>query len=191
MGHFANGIPTRDETWRLLCEWTQSPGLRGHALAVEAAMRFYARKFRQPVDLWGLVGLIHDFDYERYPEAPDHPAKGAEELRRLGVDEVIVRAMLSHADYSGVPRESFMEKTLYSVDETCGLVVATALVMPNRKLSEVTTDSVLKKFKSKGFARKVNRDDIVRGASDLGIPLDEHVSNVISALREASSSLGL
>jgi len=185
------GLPTRDEAWALLCEWTETPGLRAHALAVEAAMRAYARHFGESAELWGLIGLLHDFDYERYPTAADHPFRGAEELRRRGWSETLVRAILSHADYAGVSRESLAEKTLYAVDELCGLVVATALVMPNRSMAEVTPESVRKKMKSKGFARKVNREDIIRGAEALGVDLDDHVGRVVAALQSVAPSLGL
>jgi len=184
-------IPSRDEAWNLLCEWTESPGLRGHALAVEAAMRFYARKYGEPEEAWGIIGLLHDFDYEKYPTAEDHPFKGAEELRRRGYDEWLVRAILSHADYVNTERQSLAEKTLYAVDELTGLVVATALVMPTKKLAEVTAESVRKKMKSKGFARKVNRDDIVKGAEELGVDLDGHIANVVTALQLAAPALGL
>lgn len=184
-------IPTRDEAWALLSEWTESVGLRGHALAVEAAMRAYARHFGESEDFWGVIGLIHDFDYERYQTAEDHPFRGAEELRRRGWDESIVRAVLSHADYSGVDRISNAEKTLFAVDELSGLVVATALVMPNRKLADVTGEAVRKKMKKKDFARKVNREDIVKGAEGLGVDLDEHIDRVVAALQAAAPALGL
>ena len=188
MGEF---LPTRDEAWTLLCEWTSSPGLRAHALAVEAAMRFYARNSGESEEYWGNVGLLHDFDYERYPDAADHPLKGAEELRRRGYDESFVRAVLSHADYLGLARNTNAEKTLVAVDELCGLIMATAMVMPGRSLAEVTAEAVLKKMKSKGFARKVNREDIVRGTEGLGIPLETHVSNVVRALQGIAATLGL
>lgn len=184
-------MPSRDEAWELVCAWTQSPGLRGHALAVEAAMRFYARRFGESEEVWGVIGLLHDFDYEKYPDAANHPLRGAEELRRRGYDESLVRAILSHAEYLNVERHSLAEKALYAVDELTGLVVATALVMPNRTLSEVTAESVRKKMKAKGFARKVNREDIVKGAQQLGVELDQHIATVVAALQQAAPALGL
>ena len=184
-------IPTREEAWELLCEWTTTPGLRGHALAVEAAMRAYARHYGQPEELWGVIGLLHDFDYERHPTEEEHPTKGAEELRRRGYDESLIRAIMSHADYLHIPRESLVEKVLYAVDELTGLIIATALVMPNRTLAEVTPQSVRKKMKSKSFARKVNREDIIKGAEALGVDLDEHIARVLKALQEIAPTLGL
>jgi len=154
-------------------------------------MRFYARHFGEPEELWGAIGLLHDFDYERYQTEEDHPLKGAEELRRRGYDEAFVRAVMSHADYLKLERRTLAEKTLYAVDELCGLVVATALVMQRRTMAEVTPESVRKKMKSKGFARKVNREDIVNGAAALGVDLDEHIANVVKALQEAAPALGL
>jgi len=184
-------IPTREEAWGLLCEWTSTPGLRGHALAVEAAMREYAEHFGEDSDIWGVIGLLHDFDYERYPSEDDHPFRGADELRRQGVDEEIVRTIMSHADYSGIPRETVLMKTLFAVDELCGLVVATALVQPDRKLEQVTVSSIKKKMKRKDFARSVNRDDILKGAEELGVALDEHIDRVLHALQRAAPALGL
>ena len=183
--------PTRQEAWELLSEWTENPGLIGHALAVEAAMQGYARKLGENEELWGTIGLIHDFDYERYPDAPDHPMKGAEELRARGYDEEFVLTVMSHADYSGIPRDTLVRKVLFAVDELCGLVTATALVMPGKSMAEVTTKSVKKKMKSKGFARKVNRDDIRTGAEELGVELDEHIDTVVAALQECAPRLGL
>lgn len=184
-------IPTRDEAWKLLCEWTLTPGLRSHALAVEAAMREYAEHFGEDPDVWGVVGLLHDFDYERYPSAEDHPFRGAEELRRRGIDEEIVRTIMSHADYSGIARETALMKTLFAVDELCGLVVATALVQPDRKLEQVAVSSVKKKMKRKDFARSVDRDDILTGADELGVDLAEHIDRVLRALKRAAPELGL
>jgi putative nucleotidyltransferase with HDIG domain len=188
---FVGTIPDRDEAWALLCEWTESDALRGHALAVEATMRAYARKYAEPEELWGAIGLLHDFDYERYPESEDHPAKGAQELRSRGYDADFIAAIMSHADYTGVPRETLAAKVLFAVDELCGLVVATALVMPGKALAEVTAKSVRKKMKSKGFARKVSREDIVTGADELGVDLIEHIGVVIEALQGAADRLGL
>ena len=184
-------IPSRDEAWELLCDWTESRGLRGHALAVEAAMRYYARHCGEPEEFWGVLGLLHDFDYERHPDEENHPRMGAEELRRRGYDEALIRAVLSHAEYTGVERRSPAERTLFAVDELCGLVIATALVMPDKTLAEVTAKSVQKKMKSKGFARKVNREHIVQGAKELGIDLGEHIERVVKALQDAAGTLGL
>jgi putative nucleotidyltransferase with HDIG domain len=183
-------IPLRDEAWALLCEWTDSPGLRGHGLAVEAAMRGYARYFGEDEDIWGVIGLLHDFDYERYPDAQDHPQKGAEELRARGYAEWFIQTIVSHADYSGIDRDTSVMKSLYAVDELCGLVIATVLVQPNRKLDEVTTKSVTKKMKRKEFARSVSRDDIRQGTESLGIDLDEHITRVIESLRTVATELG-
>ena len=177
--------PTRDEAWRLLNEWTENQGLIGHALAVEAAMKAYARRLGEDEALWGVIGLIHDFDYERYPDAPDHPMKGGEELRARGYDEEFVLTILSHADYTDIPRDTPAKRVLFAVDELCGLVTATALVMPGKSMAEVTPKSVLKKMKSKGFARKVSREDIVKGAEELGVDLEEHVGVVVEALQGA------
>ena len=184
-------IPTRDDAWALLCEWTENPGLRGHGLAVEAAMREYAERMGEDVERWGVVGLLHDFDYERYPEAEDHPYKGAEELRRRGYDEDFVETIMSHAAYTGIPRNTPVRKVLFAVDELSGLVVATALVMPNKTMAEVAAKSVRKKMKSKGFARKVNRDEIRQGAEELGVDLNDHIETVVAALQKAAPELGL
>jgi len=183
---------TRDEAWALLCEWIQNPNLRKHLLAAEAAMRAYARKFGEDEDTWGIVGLLHDLDYERHPsQEAGHPFVGIEELRRRGLPEVWTRAMLSHADYAGIPRQSQMEKTLYAVDELVGFITAVALVRPNKRLAEVDVAAVRKKMKDKAFARTVNREDIVQGAEALGVPLDEHIAFVITALQQIAPQLGL
>jgi putative nucleotidyltransferase with HDIG domain len=181
----------REEAWVLLCEWTPSDSLRTHALAVEAVMRFYARKYGEPEEDWAVVGLLHDFDYERFPTMEDHPFRGVEHLRSLGVPEPWLQAILAHADYSGVAPESLMAKVLVASDELTGLITATVYVQPTRKLADLKPKSVLKRMKESGFARKVNREDIIRGAALLGIPLEEHVINVIEAMREVSDSLGL
>lgn len=181
----------RQAAWELLCQWTQSENLRKHALAVEAAMRAYARKFGEDENLWAITGLLHDMDYERYPTAEDHPFRGVEALRELGYPEEMLQAILGHADYSGVPRESLMAKTLYAVDELTGLVIAVALVRPSKKLADVDVKSVKKKFKEKSFAKGCNRDDIIKGAQELGVDLDEHMANVIAALQKISDELGL
>jgi predicted hydrolase (HD superfamily) len=182
---------SRDEAWALLTEWTASDSLRKHALAVEAAVRGYARMFGESEDDWGIVALLHDFDYERYPTAADHPFRGCEELRRRGYPEWMTRAILSHADYSGVPRESRLEKTLYACDEMAGFVTAAALIRPSRSVLDLEASSVIKRMKDKGFARAVSRDDLRRGAEELGIPLETHAANVISFLRERADALGL
>jgi putative nucleotidyltransferase with HDIG domain len=181
---------TREQAWQLLCEWTPSENLRKHALAVEAAMRFYARRFGEPEDEWGIVGLLHDFDYERYPTAQDHPFRGVEHLRALGVPESWCEAILAHAEYTGVQPTSRMAKTLLACDELTGLVTAAVLVLPSKKLADLKPSSVRKRMKETGFARKVNREDIVRGAELLGIGLDEHIANVVQAMQEAAGSLG-
>lgn len=183
---------TRDDAWALVCEWVGGANLRKHLLAAEAAMRVYARKFGEDAETWGVVGLLHDLDYERCPsQAAGHPFVGVEELRRRGVPEAWCRAILSHADYSGVVRQSRMEHTLYAVDELVGFVIAVALVKPGKSLAEVDAASVRKKMKDKAFARGVNREDVIRGAEELGVPLDEHTDLVIKALQGAASQLGL
>lgn len=183
---------SRDQAWDLVCRWIQSPNLRKHLLAVEAAMREYARRFGEDEDSWGVVGLLHDLDYERCPsQEAGHPFVGVEELRRLGVPEEWTRAILSHADYSGVPRRTPMERALYAVDELVGFIIAVALVKPGRSLAEVDVESVKRKMKDKAFARGVNRDDVIRGAAELGVPLDEHIATVLRALQQAAPALGL
>lgn len=183
---------TRDEAWALVCEWMQNPNLRKHLLGVEAVMRTYARKHGEDEETWGIVGLLHDLDYERCPsQETGHPFVGVEELRRRGVPAAWCRAILSHADYSGVPRQSLMEKALFAADELVGFIIAVALVKPNRSLAEVDVSSVRKKMKDKAFARGVNRDDLVRGAEELAVPLDEHIGVVIQALQQVAPQLGL
>ena len=182
---------TRDEAFQLLTEYTTKDGLIKHALAVEAAMRAYARKFGEDEEAWGIVGLLHDFDYEKYPTMKDHPFKGAEILRSKNFPEEWVKAILSHATHTGVPRDTLMAKTLFAVDELCGFITAVAYVRPNRKLEEVQVKSVKKKMKDKAFARQVNRDEIREGAELLGIPLDEHIQNVINAVKSIAPQLGL
>ncbi len=181
---------TRDEAWNLLCEYTQSENLRRHALAVEACMRYYARLFEQDEELWGVVGLLHDFDYERYPSLEEHPFRGMEILRARGVPEEIVRAVGAHANHTGIPRESLLERAIFACDEISGFVIAVALVK-GRTLSAVTPESVRKRMKEKSFARGVNRDDLLQGADELGVPFDEHVEHVVRALREIAHELGL
>jgi len=181
----------RGAAWGLLCEYTQSESLRKHALAVEACMRAYARKSGEDENLWGNVGLLHDFDYERWPSAEDHPFRGSEILKERGYDDAFRRAILSHAEYSGVVRESKMEKTLFACDELAGFITATALVKPNKSLAEVEAKSVRKKMKDKAFARSVNRDDITQGAQELGVDLEEHIAFCIEAMKGIADQLGL
>jgi len=187
---------TRDEALALMHEHTQSPSLRQHMLAVEAAMRAYASKFGEDPEPWGLVGLLHDFDYEKLPNpehsaTEGHPAWGVTLLRTQGVAEPLLRAVLGHATYSGVPRDTPMAKTLFAVDELCGFLVACALVRPSKSFADLEVSSVKKKLKDKAFARGVNRDEVRQGAEELGVPLDEHIAFCIQALRPVEPSLGL
>jgi putative nucleotidyltransferase with HDIG domain len=181
----------RNVAWGLLTEFTQSESLRKHALAVEACMRAYARRLAGDEELWGVVGLIHDFDYEKYPSAEDHPFKGSEILKERGYSEEIRRAILSHADYSGVPRETAMEKALFACDELAGFITAATLVKPSKSLAELDAKSVRKKMKDKAFARSVNRNDIVNGAADLQVDLEEHITFCIEAMKAIAGELGL
>lgn len=181
----------REEAWILLCEWTQNEALRRHMLGVEAAMRWYARKVGADEETWGIAGLLHDFDYERHPNAPDHPLKGAEVLREKGVSEEIVRAILGHADWGGVERDTPMATTLFAVDELVGFLFACAYVQPSKSIADVKVSSVKKKLKDKGFARAVSRDDIRKGIEELGVDTDEHIAGVIDALVEVAGQLGL
>jgi predicted hydrolase (HD superfamily) len=181
----------RHDAWALLAEWTKGESLRKHALAVEAAMRGYARQFGAEEDDWGVVGLLHDFDYERYPTATDHPFRGCEELARRGYPDWVTRAILSHASYSGVARESRLEKTLFACDEMAGFVTAAALVRPSRSVMDLEPSSVMKRMKDKAFARAVSRDDLKQGAIELELPLEAHVRNVITFLRARAGALGL
>ncbi|HET9182516.1 MAG TPA: HD domain-containing protein [Candidatus Angelobacter sp.] len=181
----------RASAWNLVCEYTQSESLRKHMLAVEACMRAYARKFGEDEDKWAITGLLHDFDYEKYPTPQEHPFVGNKILEERGYPEEIRRAILSHADYSGVKRESKMEKVLYACDELAGFITASALVKPNKSLAEVEAKSVRKKMKDKAFARSVNRDDIINGAADLGVDLEEHIAFCIEAMKAIAPELGL
>src|SRR5262245_33899014 len=182
----------RSEAWTLLNEWTTGRGLINHAVAVEAAMCAYARKLGGDEELWGLTGLLHDFDYERHPSLEDHPRLGAPVLRERGVSEEAVRAILAHGlDAAAPPRESAMEKALFAVDELCGFVVAVALVRPSKRLDEVEVSSVKKKMKDSAFARAVKREDITGGAEEMGVSLDEHVGTVLGALKGIAPELGL
>jgi putative nucleotidyltransferase with HDIG domain len=180
----------REESWKLLCEWTESDSLRKHMLAVEAAMRAYARKFGEDEEKWGITGLLHDMDYERHPTPDEHPMVGVRELERRGYPEDVLHAIKGHADYLEVPRDTLMAKTLYAVDELSGFIVACALVRPEG-LEGLKAKSVRKKMKQKGFAAAVNREDIVRGAEELGVDLGDHIEFVVAALRERSGALGL
>ncbi|HPC23825.1 MAG TPA: HDIG domain-containing protein [Phycisphaerae bacterium] len=183
---------TRDEAWNLLCEYTQNDSLRKHALAVEAAMRHYARHFGEDEDLWGVVGLLHDFDYERWPNPPAHTREGARILREKGVDEEIVGAILSHGHWNldEYPRDRPLRKTLFAVDELCGFLIACALVRPTR-LEGLEPKSVKKKMKTPAFAAAVSREDIEAGAQLLELPLDDHIRNCIAALQPHAAALGL
>jgi predicted hydrolase (HD superfamily) len=185
----------RESAWGLLTEFTQSESLRKHALAVEACMRACARKWgngsAEDENLWGVVGLVHDFDYERWPSLEDHPYRGNEILKQRGWPELITRAIMSHAEYSGVTRDTPMEKALFACDELAGFITAVALIKPGKSLAEVDAKSVRKRMKDKAFARKVNRDDIVNGAADLGVDLDEHIAFCIEAMKPIAKELGL
>ena len=180
----------REEAWQLMCEWTESESLRRHMLAVEAAMRAYARRFGEDEEKWGVTGLLHDMDYERHPTPAEHPMVGVRELERRGYPPDVLEAIKGHADYLDVPRETPMAKTLYAVDELSGFITACALMRPEG-LDGMTAKSVRKKMKSKAFAASVNRDDIIRGAEELGVDLNEHIEFVAAAMRERADSLGL
>jgi putative nucleotidyltransferase with HDIG domain len=180
----------RDDAWQLLNEYTKSDSLLKHAMGVEAAVRGYARKFGEDEDAWGVVALLHDFDYERWPTPEDHPFRGCEILRNKGYPEWVMRAILSHADYSGVPRESRLEKTLWACDEMAGFITAAALVRPSKSVLDLEPASVMKRMKDKAFARAVKRDDLRKGAEELELPLEEHIANVIAFIRERADALG-
>ena len=189
-------LPTRDDALRLMEEWTASDSLRKHMLAVEAAMRAYARRFGEDGARWGLAGLLHDFDYERFPndaQAADaeHPSEGVRHLRTLGYPEDILQAILGHAAYTGVARETRMAQALFAVDELCGLITAAALVRPSRSVLDLEASSVRKRMKDKAFARGVNREDVINGAAALGVELEAHIAFVIEAMRGSASALGL
>jgi putative nucleotidyltransferase with HDIG domain len=180
----------RSEAWNLLCEYTKNENLRKHALAVEACVCAYARKFGEDEEKWGVVGLIHDFDYELYPNAPDHPLKGSEILKEKGFSEEIRRAILGHADYTGVPRDTRLARVLFACDELAGFITACALVRPDR-IATLEAKSVRKRMKDKAFARSVSREDIIKSAEELGVPLDEHISFCVQAMRGIADQLGL
>ncbi|MGB6597907.1 MAG: HDIG domain-containing metalloprotein [Candidatus Acidiferrum sp.] len=189
-------MPTRDDAWKLLCEFTASESLRKHMLAVEACVRAYARKQGADQELWGLAALLHDFDYERWPNnahSPDkeHPAEGAKILREHGYSDEIIRAILSHADYSGVTRQSPLEHTLFACDEVAGFLTACSYVRPSKSILDLEVDSVKRRLKDKAFAKGVSRDDVRKGAEELGIPLEEHIGFCIAAMREQADALGL
>jgi putative nucleotidyltransferase with HDIG domain len=184
-------LPSRDEAWQLLCEYTEKEGLRKHALAVEASMRYYARLFGEDEELWGLTGLLHDFDYERWPDMENHPYRGNEILTTKGYPEILRTAILGHAPYTGVPRETRLAKALYACDELSGFVVAVALVKPSKAVADVDVQGVKKRLKEKAFARGVHREEVYAGTEEIGLPLDEHIANVIKALQEAAPGLGL
>jgi len=189
-------LPSREDTLALMHEYTASESLRKHMLAVEAAMRAYARKFGEDEERWGITGLIHDFDYERFPNnahspTEEHPSEGVRILRAKGYPEDVLTAILGHAQYTNTPRESAMARTLFAVDELTGLITATALVRPTKSVHEVDARSVRKKMKDKAFARGVSREDVVNGATELGVDLDEHIAFVISAMQARSADLGL
>ncbi len=181
----------REHAWSILTEFTKSDSLRKHARAVEASMRAYAGKHAEDPEVWGVAGMLHDFDYEMHPRAPHHPMKGAEILLSRGVPEAIVHAILAHADYSGVPRVSLLDRALYACDELSGFVHACALVRPGRVIAGLEPASVRKKLKDKAFARTVNRDDVYRGASELGVDLDAHIAFVVAALTDVATEIGL
>ncbi|HJT87252.1 MAG TPA: HDIG domain-containing protein [Bryobacteraceae bacterium] len=181
----------RQKAWEILCEFTQSESLRKHALAVESCVTAYARRFGEDEQKWGVTALLHDFDWEIHPQAPDHPMKGEALLAERGVEEEIRRAILSHANYSGVPRASQLEKTLYACDELAGFITAISYVKPRRSVFEVDVASVKKKMKDKAFARSVNRQDIVEGAQELDVPLDDHIDFCIKAMQARAEDLGL
>jgi len=181
----------RDRAWAIVTEHVQSESLRKHLMAVEAAVRGYARLWGEDEDAWGFVALVHDFDYEKYPDRDNHPFRGVEILQGLGYPEWVTRAILSHADYSGVPRESRLEKTLYACDEMAGFVMAASFVRPSKSVLDLEPSSVIKRMKDKAFARGVPREDLRKGADELGLPLEEHISNVIAFLRVRADELGL
>jgi putative nucleotidyltransferase with HDIG domain len=182
---------TRDAAWNLVTEHVQSESLRRHLLAVEAAVRGYARLYGEDEEAWGFVALVHDFDYEKYPNAENHPFRGVEILAARGYPNWVTRAILSHAEYSGVPRESRLEKVLFACDEMAGFVMAAALVRPSKSVLDLEPSSVVKRMKDKAFAKNVSRDDLRKGAAELELPLEEHIGNVIRFLRERANELGI
>src|SRR6188508_2714241 len=187
----SQALLSRDRAWALVTEHVQSESLRKHLLAVEAAVRGYARAAGEDENAWGFVALVHDFDYEKFPDRENHPFRGVEILQGLGYPEWVTRAILSHADYSGVPRESALEKTLFACDELSGFITAAALVRPSKSVLDLETASVIKRMKDKAFARAVPREDIRKGAEEMGLSLETHITNVIGFLREKADDLGL
>lgn len=190
MAH-GHAVMTRGAAWELLTEYTKTDSLRRHALAVEAAMRAYARRFGEDEERWGIVGLLHDFDYERWPDPPDHPLQGAAILEELGYPEDVIYAIKSHADYLELERVDTLSRTLYAVDEMSGFVMAVALVRPSRSMHDVKLSSVKKKLKDKAFARAIDRGQLVESARALGVELDDHIQTVITALQGVAAELGL
>jgi predicted hydrolase (HD superfamily) len=182
---------SREAAYQLMTEYTQSESLRKHMLAVEASVRGYARLWGEPEDDWSVVALLHDFDYERWPDQQNHPFRGVEILKSKGYPEWVTRAILSHAEYSGVPRESRLEHALYACDELSGFVTACALVRPSKSVLDLEASSVMKRMKDKAFARAVSREDLRKGAEEIGLPLDQHITNVIGFMRERADLLGL
>jgi putative nucleotidyltransferase with HDIG domain len=182
---------SREHAWTVLTEYTKGESLQRHALSVEAAVCGYARKFGEDEEVWGVVALLHDFDYEQYPDLADHPFRGAEILRERGCPEFVVRAILSHGEHTNTPRESRLEHTLFACDELAGFITAAALVRPSKSLRDLEASSVMKRMKDKAFARGVSRDDLRKGAVELGLPLEEHVANVITFMRARADVLGL
>jgi predicted hydrolase (HD superfamily) len=187
----ADPLLARERAWALVTEHVQSESLRKHLLAVEAAVRGYARQWGEDEEAWGFVALIHDFDYEKYPDRENHPFRGVDILKGLGYPEWVTRAVLSHADYSGVTRDSRLEKTLFACDEMAGFVMAASFVRPSKSVLDLEPSSVIKRMKDKAFARGVPREDLKKGAEEIGLPLDEHIGNVIRFLRERADELGL
>lgn len=181
----------RERAWSILTEFTRSDSLRKHARAVEASMRAYAARYDEDPETWGIAGMLHDFDYEMHPRAPRHPMKGAEVLAARGVQPEVIYAVLAHADYSGIPRVSLLDRALYACDELSGFVHACALVRPRRAITGLEVASVRKKLRDKAFARTVNRDDVYRGAAEIGLDLDEHIAFVIGALTDIAPEIGL
>ncbi|MFA6467560.1 MAG: HD domain-containing protein [Bacteroidota bacterium] len=184
-------IPNRADALHLMHEYTLNESLRKHMVCVETAMRAYAKKFEQDEEYWGITGLLHDFDYERYPNPPDHPLKGSEVLKEQGYPEEMRVAILGHASYTNIPRESLLAKTLFACDELCGFIIACSLVKPDKKVASVEVGSVKKKLKDKAFARNVSREDIIQGAIELNMNLDDHIHFVITALKENAEQLGI
>jgi len=189
-------MPSRDDAWKVVCEYTESESLRKHMLAVEACVRAYARKNGADEELWGITALLHDFDYEKWPNEghaadKEHPAEGARILRERGYSEELIRAILSHADYSGVPRQTPLEHVLFACDELAGFLTACSYVRPSKSILDLEVSSVKKRMKDKAFARAVSREDITKGAGELGVPLDEHIATCIAAMREQADALGL